>query len=91
MFYSETHIHTHTHNTYTHKYTTHRASLTLSSPVAARFEGHNGKVTKVVLDDKTELPADLVVMGAGVVPNTQIVKGLPLNKDVRCPARDGGE
>ena len=38
-----------------------------------RFEGENGRVTKVVTD-KRELPADLVVMAAGVRPNTEIAK-----------------
>ena len=38
-----------------------------------RFEGENGRVTKVVTD-KRELPADLVVMAAGVRPNTAIAK-----------------
>ena len=35
------------------------------------FEGENGRVSKVVTD-KRELPADLVIMAAGVRPNTEI-------------------
>ena len=38
-----------------------------------RFEGENGRVTKVVTD-KRELPADLVVIAAGTAPNTEIAK-----------------
>lgn len=30
----------------------------------------DGKVKKVILDDGHEIPADLVVVGAGTVPNT---------------------
>lgn len=42
-----------------------------------RFEGENGRVVKVVTD-KRELPADLVVMAAGVRPNTEIAKAAGL-------------
>ena len=38
-----------------------------------RFEGENGRVTKVITD-KRELSADIVVMAAGVRPNTEIAK-----------------
>ena len=43
-----------------------------------RFEGENGKVTKVITD-KRELPADIVVMAAGVRPNTELAKAAGLN------------
>jgi len=33
-----------------------------------------GKVEKVVLEDGTEIPADLVIVGAGIIPNTEIAK-----------------
>ena len=42
-----------------------------------RFEGENGRVTKVVTD-KRELPAELVVMAAGVRPNTELAKAAGL-------------
>lgn len=38
-----------------------------------RFEGENGRVTRVVTD-KRELPADLVIMAAGVRPNSELAK-----------------
>lgn len=46
-----------------------------------RFEGENGKVTKVITD-KREILADLVIMSAGIHPNTAIAKeaGLALNE-----------
>jgi NADPH-dependent 2,4-dienoyl-CoA reductase/sulfur reductase-like enzyme/rhodanese-related sulfurtransferase len=40
---------------------------------ALRFEGQNGRVSKVITD-KRELPADLVIMAAGVRPNTEIAE-----------------
>lgn len=42
-----------------------------------RFEGENGKVSKVVTD-KRELPAELVIMAAGVRPNTELAKAAGL-------------
>ena len=38
-----------------------------------RLEGENGKVTKLVTD-KREIEADLVIMSAGVKPNTEIAR-----------------
>ncbi|MDR0339432.1 MAG: FAD-dependent oxidoreductase [Desulfovibrio sp.] len=38
-----------------------------------RFEGENGRVTKVVTN-KREIPADLVIMAAGVRPNSRLAK-----------------
>lgn len=38
-----------------------------------RFEGENGHVTKVVTN-KREIPAELVIMSAGIHPNTGIAK-----------------
>ncbi len=42
-----------------------------------RFEGEDGRVTKVITD-KREIPADLVVLAAGVRPNTEIAKAAGL-------------
>lgn len=44
-----------------------------TSEKVLRFEGENGRVTKVVTD-KRELPADLVVLSAGVRPNTELAR-----------------
>ncbi len=43
-----------------------------------RFEGENGRVTKVITDKRT-LEADLVVMAAGIRPNTGIAREAGLN------------
>lgn len=45
----------------------------LTNEKVLRFEGENGKVSKVVTGQR-ELPADLVVMAAGIRPNTDIAK-----------------
>jgi NADPH-dependent 2,4-dienoyl-CoA reductase/sulfur reductase-like enzyme/nitrite reductase/ring-hydroxylating ferredoxin subunit len=45
-----------------------------------QFEG-GGKVGGVELDDGTKVPTDLVVVGIGVRPATDFVKGVPLNAD----------
>lgn len=45
-----------------------------------RLEG-NGQVNAVVLDDGDTLPADLVLVGLGVNPATQMLKGVELNPD----------
>jgi NADPH-dependent 2,4-dienoyl-CoA reductase/sulfur reductase-like enzyme/nitrite reductase/ring-hydroxylating ferredoxin subunit len=45
-----------------------------------RLEGY-GRVQAVVLDDGEALPADLVVVGLGVKPATDILRGVLLNPD----------
>ncbi|KAJ8312314.1 hypothetical protein KUTeg_009687 [Tegillarca granosa] len=39
-----------------------------------QFEGEDGKVTEAILSDDTRLPADLCVLGVGVVPATDFLK-----------------
>lgn len=46
----------------------------------ARLEGR-GRVEAVVLDDGQHLPADLVLVGVGVRPATDMLKGVSLNPD----------
>jgi len=41
---------------------------------AIKTDGEN-KVQSVILSDGTELSADLVIMGLGVHPNTEFLKG----------------
>src|SRR3954468_10277432 len=43
-----------------------------------RFEGADGRVTKVVTKSGKELPADFVVIGAGVNPDVTLAKGAGL-------------
>jgi len=50
------------------------------------LEGEDGKVTGVTLDDGTTIPADLVVVGTGVAPNTGWLDG----SGVRLHERDKG-
>ncbi len=45
-----------------------------------RLEG-DGRVQAVVLDNGEVLPADLVVVGLGIKPATEILQGVPLNPD----------
>ncbi len=55
-----------------------------------RFEGE-GRVAKVVTKNGLELPADAVVIGAGVTPDVQLARGAGLELGqaggVRCSAR----
>ena len=45
------------------------------------FRGSGGKVSAVLLDDGTELPADLVVVGVGAIPNVQLAEEAGLDVD----------
>jgi 3-phenylpropionate/trans-cinnamate dioxygenase ferredoxin reductase component len=55
-----------------------------------RFEG-DGRVARVVSKNGLELPADLVVIGAGVAPDVQLARGAGLqlgeSGGVRCSSR----
>ena len=44
----------------------------------SEFRGHAGQVTGVVTSAGTELPADIVVVGIGAVPNTGLAEGAGL-------------
>jgi 3-phenylpropionate/trans-cinnamate dioxygenase ferredoxin reductase subunit len=46
-----------------------------------RRSGEDGSVTQVVLTDGTELPADLVVIGVGAVPNVEVAQAAGLAVD----------
>jgi len=45
------------------------------------FEGKDGHVTAAVLADGTELPADLVLVGIGILPNVELAKEAGLTID----------
>jgi NADPH-dependent 2,4-dienoyl-CoA reductase/sulfur reductase-like enzyme/nitrite reductase/ring-hydroxylating ferredoxin subunit len=45
-----------------------------------RFDGGD-KVQTVELDDGEQLPADLVVVGLGIIPPAQFLQGVPINDD----------
>lgn len=49
------------------------------------YRGENGTPRSVVLDDGTELPADLIIMGVGAEPVTDYVDGLTVNEDGSIP------
>jgi len=53
-----------------------------------RVEAERGRVTSVVLTDGTEIDTDLVVVGIGVVPNTEWLEGsgLTIDNGVVCDA-----
>jgi 3-phenylpropionate/trans-cinnamate dioxygenase ferredoxin reductase subunit len=46
--------------------------------LVAAFEGESGHVNAVVLESGKRLPAELVVAGIGVIPNTEIFANTPL-------------
>jgi NADPH-dependent 2,4-dienoyl-CoA reductase/sulfur reductase-like enzyme len=46
-----------------------------------KYEGEDGKVKKVVLDNGYEIEADAVIVGAGSIPNTQLAKDCGLDMD----------
>ena len=48
-----------------------------STPAA--ISGENGRVKSVVLTDGAEIPADLVIIGIGVIPNTEFLDGAGLS------------
>lgn len=56
-----------------------------------RFEGENGRVARVITRSGLELPADAVVIGAGVTPDVQLAQraGLTLGErgGVACSSR----
>ncbi|HEU0042816.1 MAG TPA: FAD/NAD(P)-binding oxidoreductase [Jiangellaceae bacterium] len=54
----------------------------------AELRGADGTVTTVVMDDGTELRADLVVVGIGVIPNIELAEGagLPVDNGVLVDA-----
>ncbi len=47
----------------------------------SEFRGTDGRLTGVVLTDGTELPADLAVIGIGVVPATELAEAAGLTVD----------
>jgi 3-phenylpropionate/trans-cinnamate dioxygenase ferredoxin reductase subunit len=51
---------------------------------ASEIVGHQGKVTTVVLSDGSAWPADLVLVGVGVVPNAELAieAGLPVSNGI---------
>ena len=58
-----------------------RGAEVLLSTAVAGFSGENGSVTGVLLADGTELPADLVMVGVGVVPRTELAEQIGLECD----------
>ncbi|XP_066492559.1 apoptosis-inducing factor 3-like [Tiliqua scincoides] len=45
------------------------------------LQGENGKVTQVVLSSGDKIPADVVVVGIGVIPNSSFLQGSPIALD----------
>jgi 3-phenylpropionate/trans-cinnamate dioxygenase ferredoxin reductase subunit len=58
-----------------------RGTTVLLSAAVCAITGTAGRVTGVLLADGTELPADLVVVGVGVVPRTELAEQLGLECD----------
>ncbi|XP_010222353.1 PREDICTED: apoptosis-inducing factor 3-like [Tinamus guttatus] len=47
----------------------------------SELKGEYGKVTEVVLQSGIKIPADVVVVGTGVSPNSEFLKGTPIARD----------
>ena len=60
------------------KHRAHGADLRLGTGVAA-FRGTGGSVHSVVLSDGAEIPAQLVIVGIGVVPNEELAAAASLS------------
>ena len=58
-----------------------RGTTVLLDTAVAGFSGADGAVTGVLLADGTELPADLVMVGVGVMPRTELAEQLGLECD----------
>lgn len=58
-----------------------RGTSVLLSVGVAGFSGDGGRVSGVLLGDGRKLPADLVVVGVGVVPRTELAEQLSLECD----------
>lgn len=58
----------------------HGNTVVLGHPVAA-LHGRNGRVEAVELDDGQRIPADIVVVGVGVQPNTELAAAAGLAVD----------
>jgi 3-phenylpropionate/trans-cinnamate dioxygenase ferredoxin reductase subunit len=55
-----------------------RGTTILTSTAVAGFHGEDGRVTGVQLSDGNNLPADLVVVGVGVIPRTELAEQIGL-------------
>lgn len=51
-----------------------RVAFRLGAAVASLVEGADGRVCAVALADGTELAADVVVIGIGIIPNTELAE-----------------
>ena len=64
--------------------------------IPAALSGERGRVKSVVLTDGSEIPADLVIIGIGVIPNTEFLSeaglnnpsGLQIDQQLRTPRED---
>ena len=63
-----------------HQLHTSRGVNILTETTVSGFEGENGKVTGVLSGDKS-IPADIVVVGIGIVPNVEIAAEAGLEVD----------
>ena len=58
-----------------------RGSTVLTSAEVSAFSGCGGRVTSVHLADGTQLPADLVLVGVGILPRTELAEQIGLECD----------
>jgi NADPH-dependent 2,4-dienoyl-CoA reductase/sulfur reductase-like enzyme/nitrite reductase/ring-hydroxylating ferredoxin subunit len=60
---------------------TNNISFRLNQKPVKEFHGKDGNVSAVVLDSGEVLPAELVILGAGVIPATDFIKDIPKFRD----------
>jgi 3-phenylpropionate/trans-cinnamate dioxygenase ferredoxin reductase subunit len=60
---------------------TRRGTTVLVSSVVSAFSGAEGQLTSVGLSDGTQLPADLVLVGVGLAPRTELAEQIGLECD----------
>ena len=60
----------------------HGIALQMERTVKAIEDDGDGNVAAVVLDNDVRIPADMCIVGAGVVPTTSFIKGVELQVSV---------
>ena len=59
----------------------HQGVTVLTETGATRFEGHDGRVSAVVTSHGERLEADIVAVGVGIIPNTELAAEAGLTVD----------
>jgi len=54
--------------------------------VVKEFQGRDGKISAVILDNGDSLPAEIAIIGAGIIPATNFLKGVTTERDASVVA-----